>query len=155
MHPVQAFGVQVDAANIGTPAFEAAIMQVLEAPKYRQAAKVVSVRLRARKRTPVQEAAGEAYNVATNPVVFVCILREPGVCWPAHADWIEHVLETGGEAYMRTPEDELCMLVRRSIDTYGFVLCCLGVLLYIVWRAVCGAVASCIKRVHASKGKLE
>ena len=56
---VQGYGVQVDPSQIGTPAFEAAIMQVLTDPKYRQVAQAISKQVRARKRTPVQEAAGE------------------------------------------------------------------------------------------------
>jgi hypothetical protein len=160
MRAAQGFGLQVDASQIGTPAFEAAIMQVLEDPKYSQAAKVASVRLRARKRTPVQEAAGEvarppsSFTVTYNSVLSLLPFDTPS---HGHADWIEHVLETGGEAYMRTPQDDLPVLVRHSVDTYGVVLCALGVLIYTTWRAVCAAVAACNKRLHAhaSKGKLE
>ena len=55
----QGFGLRVDVSQIGTPAFEAAIVQVLNNPWYTEAARAASVRLRAQKRTPVQEAAGE------------------------------------------------------------------------------------------------
>ena len=37
------------------------------------------------------------------------------------ADLIEHVLETEGDAYLKTPDDELSFLVRNSIDTHASV----------------------------------
>ena len=39
------------------------------------------------------------------------------------ADWVEHVLATGGEAYLRTPDDDLPLLVRLSLDVWA---ACLG-----------------------------
>ena len=47
------------------------------------------------------------------------------------ADWVEHAIETGGEPYLRTPEAELSIFVRHSLDTYGFCLAvlCMGVYL--------------------------
>lgn len=71
-----------------------------------------------------------------------------------HADWVEHVLETGGEAYMRTPADQLNILVRNSIDTYGFLMGCLGVLLLSSWKAACTAIAWSSRRLLAGKAKL-
>jgi glucuronosyltransferase len=56
--PAQGFGVTVDPSQIGTRAFEAAILEVLLEPKYAHRANAVSRQLRARKRSPVQEAAG-------------------------------------------------------------------------------------------------
>ena len=54
----QGYGVRVDPRQAGTPAFEAAILKVLTDPKYGQAARALSVRVRARKDTPLQEAGG-------------------------------------------------------------------------------------------------
>jgi hypothetical protein len=47
------------------------------------------------------------------------------------ADWVEHAIETGGEPYLHTPEAELSIFVRHSLDTYGFCLAvlCVGVCL--------------------------
>ena len=44
--------------DVFTSAFGEAISKVLQEPSYRAAAGVISRKLRARKRTPVQEAAG-------------------------------------------------------------------------------------------------
>ena len=55
---VQGFGLQVDPAQAGTPAFQKALMAVLTDPQYARAAKAMSVKIRARKNTPLQEAAG-------------------------------------------------------------------------------------------------
>ena len=43
------------------------------------------------------------------------------------ADWIEHVMATGGEPYLKSPEDELSLIVRISLDIYAIlaVCCCL------------------------------
>ena len=56
---MQGYGVRVDPMQVGTPALEAAILEVLADPKYSQAARAVSARIRARKDTPLQEAGGE------------------------------------------------------------------------------------------------
>ena len=44
------------------------------------------------------------------------------------ADWIEHVIATGGEAYLRTPENEMSFIVRNSLDVYTVIaaMCCLA-----------------------------
>lgn len=55
---VQGFGLQMDPTQAGTPAFQKALMAVLTDPRYARAAKAMSVKIRARKNTPVQEAAG-------------------------------------------------------------------------------------------------
>ena len=52
------------------------------------------------------------------------------------SDWIEHVLETGGVPYLRTPAHQLNIFVRNSLDTYGFLLGCSGALMYLVWQIV-------------------
>ena len=44
------------------------------------------------------------------------------------ADWIEHVIATGGEPYLRTPENEMSLIVRNSLDVYTVIaaMCCLA-----------------------------
>ena len=54
----QGMGVRVRHKDIGTPAFSQALRKVLEEPGYRAAAARLSRMLRARRQTPVQEAAG-------------------------------------------------------------------------------------------------
>ncbi len=46
------------------------------------------------------------------------------------ADWVEHVLATGGEAYLRTPDDDLPLLVRLSLDVWAACLGAAAVLVY-------------------------
>lgn len=46
------------------------------------------------------------------------------MCVRVHADWVEHVLATGGEAYLRTPEQDLPLVVRYSLDIWA---ACIGV----------------------------
>lgn len=55
---MQGFGVRLSPDQAGTPAFKEALMEVLTNPKYTAAARAMSVKIRARKNTPVQEAAG-------------------------------------------------------------------------------------------------
>jgi glucuronosyltransferase len=51
-------GVRITHKDIFTSALGEAIRKVLQEPSYRAAAGLISRKLRARKRTPVQEAAG-------------------------------------------------------------------------------------------------
>jgi len=55
---MQGFGLRVSPSQLGKPAFKEALMEVLTNPKYTAAAQAMSVKIRARKNTPVQEAAG-------------------------------------------------------------------------------------------------
>lgn len=71
-----------------------------------------------------------------------------------HADWIEHVLDTGGEPYLRLPADDLNIFVRHSLDTYGFVLGCTGVLLFLAWQLLLTAASRC-RRMFTAKAKPE
>ncbi len=57
---MQGFGVRLDPSQAGTPAFGEAIMEVLSNPQYTEAAQAMSVKIRARKNTPAQEAAGKS-----------------------------------------------------------------------------------------------
>lgn len=48
-----------------------------------------------------------------------------GLTWVHwHADWVEHVIDTKGEPYLKTPEDELSFIVRNSLDVYAIVAVC-------------------------------
>jgi len=48
-----------------------------------------------------------------------------GLTWVRwHADWVEHVIDTKGEPYLKTPEDELSFIVRNSLDVYAIVAVC-------------------------------
>ena len=58
---MQGFGLQLRPAQAGKPTFREALVEVLSNPKYAKAAKAMSVKIRARKNTPVQEAAGAAF----------------------------------------------------------------------------------------------
>lgn len=55
---MQGFGLQVSPFDIATPKFEESLTAVLTERRFREAAKGLSTILRARKNTPVQEAAG-------------------------------------------------------------------------------------------------
>ena len=59
-----------------------------------------------------------------------CVHLE-GLTWVHwHADWVEHVIDTKGDPYLKTPEDELSFIVRNSLDVYAIVAvcCCVMVL---------------------------
>ena len=55
---MQGFGLRLSLSQVGKPAFKEALMEVLKNPRYTVAAQAMSVKIRARKNTPVQEAAG-------------------------------------------------------------------------------------------------
>ena len=46
------------------------------------------------------------------------------------ADWVEHVLETKGYPYLKTPEDELSFIVRHNLDVYAFLAAALYLALF-------------------------
>ncbi|CAK0754688.1 hypothetical protein CVIRNUC_002317 [Coccomyxa viridis] len=73
---------------------DAALNMVLSEPSFKQAAVKLSKRLRSRTRTPAQEA----------------------------ADWIQHVLDTDGEPYLQTPEDDIPLVSLFLLDVLGFLL---------------------------------
>ena len=58
---LQGFGVQVSPLETGKPEFREALLEVLTNPKYTVAAQALSAKIRARKNTPVQEAAGALF----------------------------------------------------------------------------------------------
>ena len=49
------------------------------------------------------------------------VTERAGCC----ADWMEHVIDTNGDPYLKTPDDELSFIVRHSLDVYGFIIVCL------------------------------
>ena len=49
----------------------------------------------------------------------------------ACADWIEHALATGGEAYLRTPEQDLPLFVLWSLDVWAIFLVSAALVIYI------------------------
>lgn len=55
---LQGMGVRISHKDIFMPKFGEAIRKVFQDPSYGAAAELISRKLRARKRTPVQEAAG-------------------------------------------------------------------------------------------------
>ena len=60
--PLQGMGVGILQKDIATQAFEEALRKVVTEPRYTAAARKVSQKLRARKRTPVEEAAGKRFH---------------------------------------------------------------------------------------------
>ena len=74
----QGMGVRVRHRDIGSPAFGRALRKVLEEPGYRAAAAHLSRTLRARRQTPVQEAAGAgSLHVHAHPSGLPSDLRAP------------------------------------------------------------------------------
>lgn len=53
----------------------------------------------------------------------------------SYADWIEHVLNTNGDPYLKTPEDEMSFVVRNMLDVYATAAACFSVVLVIVYQA--------------------
>ena len=56
---MQGMAEKVDPAEVGSPAFSQALLKVLTQESYSQAAKALSVKIRAHKRTPVEQAGGK------------------------------------------------------------------------------------------------
>lgn len=50
------------------------------------------------------------------------------------ADLIEHVLETEGDAYLKTLDDELSYLVRHSVDIYAAMAAFVVVIVTLLWK---------------------
>jgi len=46
---------------------------------------------------------------------------------------VEHVLATKGEAYLRTPDEDMPLFVRLSLDVLAVVLAAAGLLLCLLW----------------------
>lgn len=39
-------------------------------------------------------------------------------------DWVEHVIATKGEPYLKIPEDEMSFIARYSLDVYVIIAAC-------------------------------
>ena len=50
------------------------------------------------------------------------------------ADLIEHVLETEGDAYLKTLDDELSYLVRHSVDIYATMAAFVVLIVTLLWK---------------------
>lgn len=59
-------------------------------------------------------------------------MRVPAVA----SDWVEHVLATDAEPYLRTPEEELSFIVRHNLDVNAAVAVSAFAMLALVWRAL-------------------
>eukprot|EP00884_Botryococcus_braunii_P010527 jgi/Botrbrau1/19476/Bobra.0338s0093.1 len=90
------FGIMVPVEEGGIRAAPvlAALTAVLSNTSFKEAAMKISVRMRARPNTPLQEA----------------------------ADWIEHVIETRGEPYLQTPENYMTLWQLWSLDVAAFLV---------------------------------
>ena len=83
------------------------------------------------------------------PCVRTSRLERIGDKWLYCADWVEHVLATGCEPYLKTPDDELSFLVRNSLDVYAtLIICCLVP----AWLALQGIrlLGTCVKGFHST-----
>ena len=47
---------------------------------------------------------------------------------------MEHVIETKGDPYLKTPEDELSFIVRHNLDVYALFAAALCLLLLLCWK---------------------
>ena len=52
------------------------------------------------------------------------------------SDWVEHVLATDAEPYLRTPEEELSFIVRHNLDVNAAVAVFALAMLMLVWQAL-------------------
>ena len=52
------------------------------------------------------------------------------------SDWVEHVLATDAEPYLRTPEEELSFIVRHNLDVHAAVAVSALAMLALVWQAL-------------------
>lgn len=50
------------------------------------------------------------------------------------ADWVEHVLATGGEAYLRTPDEDLIWLTRMGVDVLIAYIGALSLTVFLIRR---------------------
>lgn len=67
------------------------------------------------------------------------------------ADWVEHVLAAKGEAYLRTPDEDMPLLARLSLDVLAAYLGAAGLLLYLFWWALKTAARAAWRRLAKLK----
>jgi hypothetical protein len=63
-------------------------------------------------------------------------------------------METGGDPYLRTPDSQMSVIVRHSLDTYGSTLLLLGALGFLIWKLLGLALISAVTYAGASKAKV-
>lgn len=59
------------------------------------------------------------------------------------ADWIEHVLATGGEAYLMTPEDDLSFVARHNVDVIATYFGGVAAAVFGAWKLL-GTLMRCV-----------
>ena len=69
------------------------------------------------------------------------------------ADWIEHVMATGGEAYLRTPQDHLSIFARHSIDVYALLFACFAFAALLSWKLALWVVRHAVRALSELKIK--
>ncbi len=45
-------------------------------------------------------------------------------------------MDTKGEPYMKTPDDELSFVVRHNLDVFAFLAACTGLSAWLAWRVL-------------------
>lgn len=75
------------------------------------------------------------------------------MCLPA--DWIEHVLATGGEAYLMTPEDDLSFVQRHNVDVVATYLCGFAATVIVLWKALQTLLQVLVAMSNGSKVKTQ
>ncbi|XP_071855308.1 UDP-glucuronosyltransferase 2A3-like [Apostichopus japonicus] len=98
-------GLKLDVTKITSESVVEAIMTILTDEKYQKNVKVISEIFRDRPDTPRERA----------------------------AFWIEHVLKHGAD-HLRSPVHDLNFIQLNLWDVYGFLLLCVSLVLYIVYR---------------------
>ncbi|KAK9831512.1 hypothetical protein WJX81_004473 [Elliptochloris bilobata] len=93
--------------NFSADVLAASLARVLSEPEFRVNAARVAAKMHARRRSPAQES----------------------------VDWIEHVVATGGEPYLRTPEEDLPWAVRHSLDVAAVWAAAAALLVMLLARA--------------------
>ena len=65
-------------------------------------------------------------------------------------------METKGDPYMKTPDDELSFIVRHSLDVFAFLAACLGLSAWLTKRLlglVIGSVLKCFGLVQRNSSQ--
>jgi len=60
-------------------------------------------------------------------------------------------LETNGDPYLKTPEDEMSFVVRNMLDVYATVAACFSVVLVVVYKAFKGLLNAVQSRAGSRK----
>ncbi|CAL5226001.1 g8804 [Coccomyxa viridis] len=98
------FGLMISPGRITAEGLRGMVNRVLAEPSFGEAAQKVSVRMRAHRLKPAEKA----------------------------ADWIEHVMATDGDQYLKTPEHLLPWHVRNMLDVYLALAAIFGGLIWLM-----------------------